>query len=671
MFEDADESDDGLGDQLELSLDGGCRAGATCGATPTTKKAAQPIVTAARIGSIVVSQHGSLLAASSEAGDDNNSSEQAAQSVDNGGPAVGVNNDETSAHSSNTLNGNIGDFWSVRRSSSNAVGGCDDVEDFDDDDDYDEFDYDFDNGAEIGFRAGKDGAVTSSGGGTRGALQPREHALSGFYNKIRVEKYSGPQLADGVSNKIISAGKKVDASRIRKTDKSDRATTEQVLDPRTRMIVFKMLNRGVFTEVNGCISTGKEANVYHAICDGSSHELAIKIYKTSILVFKDRDRYVTGEFRFRRGYNKHNPRQMVKLWAEKEYRNLNRLRQAGVRCPETVLLRSHVLVMDFVGTDGVAAPKLKDALISERKARELYVSCVTIMRNMYQKAKLVHGDFSEYNILYSDGELVIIDVSQAVEHAHPHALEFLRTDITNVNDFFGTKGVPTMTRRELFDFVTDITLADDLVDERLDQIQQAVEYRLANPASAEAKREAELEEALFMKAFIPTSLDQVADMEGDIELLEQGKADNLYYTALTGLTAAHSGANDAHRDSMDTQSDGTVAGDGTERETLAKNSSEPNAVDSNGNSDNDNAGCGTAVAESDGFNDNSDDNDNGDGGEEDEEGDEWVERPGRVAETAEEKRARKQAVKEANRERRKHKTPKHVKKKQNNKFKRK
>ena len=52
--------------------------------------------------------------------------------------------------------------------------------------------------------------------------------------------------------------------------------------------------------------------------------VAVKVFKTSILVFKDRDRYVTGEFRFRRGYAKSNPRKMVRLWAEKEFRNLNR-----------------------------------------------------------------------------------------------------------------------------------------------------------------------------------------------------------------------------------------------------------------------------------------------------------------------------------------------------------
>lgn len=86
------------------------------------------------------------------------------------------------------------------------------------------------------------------------------------------------------------------------------------------MILFKLLNRSFLTEIYGCVSTGKEANVYHAIAKNqiletqnnvaitplptspsSSNEIevAIKVYKTSILIFKDRDKYVTGEFRFR------------------------------------------------------------------------------------------------------------------------------------------------------------------------------------------------------------------------------------------------------------------------------------------------------------------------------------------------------------------------------------
>lgn len=152
-------------------------------------------------------------------------------------------------------------------------------------------------------------------------------------------------------------------NRIYIKDKEDRATVEQCLDPRTRVILFKLLKNQVISEINGCLSTGKEANVYHA----KSHddqEFAIKIYKTSILVFKDRERYVEGEFRFRHGHCKGNPRKMIKLWAEKEFRNLKRIQQSKVQCPEPLLVKSNVLLMKFVGEDMVPAPKLKDVELS-------------------------------------------------------------------------------------------------------------------------------------------------------------------------------------------------------------------------------------------------------------------------------------------------------------------
>lgn len=133
-------------------------------------------------------------------------------------------------------------------------------------------------------------------------------------------------------------------------DKSDRATSEQVLDPRTRLIVFKMIGRGLIERVDGCVSTGKEANVYHAVSPEKKH-LALKIYKTSILIFKDRDRYVSGEFRFKSGYSRSNPRKMVRLWAEKEMRNLRRMKTSGMRVPEAFEVRENVLVMEFMGED--------------------------------------------------------------------------------------------------------------------------------------------------------------------------------------------------------------------------------------------------------------------------------------------------------------------------------
>jgi len=247
----------------------------------------------------------------------------------------------------------------------------------------------------------------------------------------------------GDNTKFIKNERKLERAKVRVKDRSDRATVDQVLDHRTRMILFKMLRNGIIKQVNGCISTGKEANVYHALSDIYG-EVAIKIYKTSILVFKDRERYVAGEYRFRNGYSKSN---MVKLWAEKEFRNLKRLYLAGIPSPEPLFLRSHVLVMRFIGDDGWAAPRIKDATFSTSRAVDLYLQCIAHMRTLYQKCALVHADLSEYNTLYRDKRLYVIDVSQSVEPDHPNGIEFLRMDCNNVNSFFRHKGVLTLSTR--------------------------------------------------------------------------------------------------------------------------------------------------------------------------------------------------------------------------------
>ena len=172
-------------------------------------------------------------------------------------------------------------------------------------------------------------------------------------------------LSTRVQNDITRSEKK-GQKRLNDCGKDDRATSEQVLDPRTRLILFKLLNNGFLSAIDGCLSTGKEANVYYARGE-QGQEYAVKIFKTSILVFKDRDRYVSGEYRFRNGYCKSNPRKMVKTWAEKEMRNLKRLVSANVPCPTPHLLKSHVLVMDFLGQDGWCAPRLKEATLDSEQ----------------------------------------------------------------------------------------------------------------------------------------------------------------------------------------------------------------------------------------------------------------------------------------------------------------
>jgi len=360
-------------------------------------------------------------------------------------------------------------------------------------------------------------------------------------------KFTGRiNLSTNIRTDISKVEKKELNNRIKVADKlEERATVEQVIDTRTRMILFKMINNGFFYSINGCVSTGKEANVYYAAGDVSEEseenpdkQYAVKIFKTSILVFKDRDRYVTGEYRFKTGYSKHNPRKMVRVWAEKEMRNLRRLENVGIPCPKVHVLKQHVLVMSFIGKNGWPAPRLKDAKLTDTKLREIYLDLIKSVRTMYQKAKLVHGDLSEYNLLYFKGRVYIIDVSQSVENDHPNALEFLRKDCENVKNFFFKNGLTNiMTTRELFDFVTDITLTDDLIDSYLETMMEKIQDRPAITAKDEVDAE------VFKQVYIPRTLTEIMDFEAHRENVEiEENTDDIFYRSVTGINMDLSGA---------------------------------------------------------------------------------------------------------------------------------
>jgi RIO kinase 1 len=371
---------------------------------------------------------------------------------------------------------------------------------------------------------------------------------------------------DQISSLAKHAAKiRLDGGERQKThgkDKSDRATSEQVLDPRTRMILLQMINRGVVSEVNGCLSTGKEANVYGALTiptaegddEPSPIHRAIKVYKTSILVFKDRDKYVTGEHRFRGGYNKGNNRAMVKVWAEKEFRNLKRLYLAGIPCPEPVYLRLHVLVMGFLGDKkGWAAPRLRDAELVgddvEEQWRLLYLQLLGLMRRMYQTCKLVHADLSEYNVLYHQKKLFIIDVSQSVEHDHPRSLEFLRMDIKNVSDFFRRKGVDVLSEQTIFGFITSNSepIQDPAMTESLEKL---FSERPNVEDSEQAAADHEVDTQVFRQQYIPQTLEQVYDIERDAEKIGKGQKDDLVYRNLLADKVPMSGNEADAEDTM-------------------------------------------------------------------------------------------------------------------------
>ena len=129
------------------------------------------------------------------------------------------------------------------------------------------------------------GARLPGGGKSRGGdrVPPRAVAKSSGkdnqtlmqHNSARIDKKirtgylhgdfgGGGNVGQRVGNAMRESERKLTKADNLTKDKEDCATVEQALDPRTRLILFKV-SHGVFSEINGCISTGKEANVYHAV----------------------------------------------------------------------------------------------------------------------------------------------------------------------------------------------------------------------------------------------------------------------------------------------------------------------------------------------------------------------------------------------------------------------
>lgn len=225
---------------------------------------------------------------------------------------------------------------------------------------------------------------------------------------------------------------------------------EEVFDRLTLEAIYELLKKGIIDEIHGVVKTGKEARIYWGL-DPGKRELAIKIYYTVTAEFrKGMLKYIQDDYRFRRV--RRSPRGIIYAWAQKEFKNLKAAHGAGVRVPEPIEVRRNVLVMEFIGEDGVPAPLLRDVHLDEPEA--VYRRLLEEVRLLYGKAELVHGDLSEYNLMFWEGEPVLFDVSQAVPTNHPLAEELLLRDIRNLNRYFASLGVEVVEIDEAYRWIT-------------------------------------------------------------------------------------------------------------------------------------------------------------------------------------------------------------------------
>jgi RIO kinase 1 len=220
-------------------------------------------------------------------------------------------------------------------------------------------------------------------------------------------------------------------------------------------------------EVLGLLKTGKEAEVFaidRRSLDGRrSASLAHKRYRpprvdhkgqlealgfSRARTFADDARYRAGEgFRYSRDRravarrSKHGRALLAERWPRQEWESLVRAHEAGATVPYPVEQTADGVVMQFLGDDGVAAPRLIAARLDRGELATAHAQLMADLAAL-TRAGLVHADLSPYNVLWWRGRAWIIDFPQAVDLVlNPHGFDLLHHDVVTLCTWFARKGL--------------------------------------------------------------------------------------------------------------------------------------------------------------------------------------------------------------------------------------
>lgn len=219
----------------------------------------------------------------------------------------------------------------------------------------------------------------------------------------------------------------------------------EVLDKPTMLILYGMINSHIISYVNGIVSAGKESVLFWAV--NNDVDVAIKVHLVTTSNFKRRQPYILGDPRFSR--IKKGTRNLVNLWARKEFANLVRCHESGLLVPKPLYVSKNVLAMEFVGTNGVPA----STLLESRVDMHDYTETISMISKLYKTASLVHGDLSPYNIFKTDDSLMLFDLGSAVDTRHPNSKALLKRDINNITNFFVKRGLVVENPLDVFESV--------------------------------------------------------------------------------------------------------------------------------------------------------------------------------------------------------------------------
>ncbi len=234
-------------------------------------------------------------------------------------------------------------------------------------------------------------------------------------------------------------------------DENDYKYFSKVFDFFTLDAIRTLEIRRVIKRALGVIKEGKESVI--VLCEGPEGDYRIlKIYKIETSDFKRMEDYIVGDARFKSVRKK--KRDLVYLWCRKEFSNLKKAQKANVSAPAPHAFMKNLLVMDCV-MDGDEIARPLDEIDREEleNPEEFFWMVVDEMKKLYKKAKLVHADISEFNILKSNNKPVLIDFAQAVMLTHPMAERFLKRDVRNLIRFFKKEYRISVEEQEVLQYI--------------------------------------------------------------------------------------------------------------------------------------------------------------------------------------------------------------------------
>ncbi|WP_297535561.1 serine/threonine-protein kinase RIO2 [Thermococcus sp.] len=176
------------------------------------------------------------------------------------------------------------------------------------------------------------------------------------------------------------------------------------------------------------IGVGKDADVYVGVTP-TGEKVAVKFNRVGGRTASRRAGYHSHVFA-----DKHHTSWLYvsRLIAKKEYDALVLLSPIA-RVPKPVAWNRHVLVMEFV--EGTELAELRDDELTREEAREVLDRILEEYLKIVRFG-IVHSDLSEFNVVLTDDDILIIDWAQHLTTAHPESYELLKRDLTVILNAF-------------------------------------------------------------------------------------------------------------------------------------------------------------------------------------------------------------------------------------------